>query len=138
MQAQQMGQQSRCATLCSPTGTARLCPSTQINLNNTVPSALHLGRSQPNRAFSHNCQAECTLLSVQGCSHRSDLIYSDLIWLHRRSQDDSLSASELKAQHASKSKHAAALTAEALGSVMCLLEACLNKPAHGHPRAGCD
>ena len=43
-----------------------------------------------------------------------------------RSQDDSLSASELTAQHDSKAEHAAAPTAEALGSVMCLLEACLS------------
>ena len=43
-----------------------------------------------------------------------------------RSQDDSLSASQLAAQHDSKLKDAAAPTAEALGSLMCLMEACLS------------
>lgn len=43
-----------------------------------------------------------------------------------RSHDDSLSASELAAQHASKAHDSAAPSAEALGSVMCLLEACLS------------
>lgn len=44
----------------------------------------------------------------------------------RRGQDDSLSASQLSAQHDSKLKDAAAPTAEALGSLMCLVEACLS------------
>lgn len=43
-----------------------------------------------------------------------------------RSQNDSLSASELTAQHESRPKDETAPTAEALGSVMCLLEACLS------------
>lgn len=59
-------------------------------------------------------------------SARSTLILSLNYSYICRSQDDSLSASELTAQHDSKAKHTAAPTAEALGSVMCLLEACLS------------
>lgn len=43
-----------------------------------------------------------------------------------RSDDDSLSASELAALNASKAHDSAAPSAEALGSVMCLLDACLS------------
>ena len=78
----------------------------------------------PYKIYAAKCLSARPVYSDHSCQNEPHLVPQEPS--HCRSQDDSLSASELTAQHDSKLEHTAAPTAEALGSVMRLLEACLN------------